>query len=163
MVAGAWGHRRVREILDARDAAAGIVLCPACSGRLRLPVSAGRLSVTCPRCGHRFDRDAGGPSLPRDWAAEVASLKRQRLTLVGALCACIVVAVLLIRLTFRAASEAVKDNATAVAEGTAKGGYVIGYIDGHEGRSFSTEHVLERLRAAGRAAGTRPLDSPPKP
>ena len=30
--------------------------CPGCSSYLRVPRGKGRIQVTCPRCGHRFDR-----------------------------------------------------------------------------------------------------------
>ena len=30
--------------------------CPGCGSYLRVPRGKGRIQVTCPRCGHRFDR-----------------------------------------------------------------------------------------------------------
>ncbi len=30
--------------------------CPGCRSYLRVPRGKGRIQVTCPRCGHRFDR-----------------------------------------------------------------------------------------------------------
>ena len=30
--------------------------CPGCGSYLRVPRGKGRIHVTCPRCGHRFDR-----------------------------------------------------------------------------------------------------------
>lgn len=30
--------------------------CPVCGSYLRVPRGKGRIQVTCPRCGHRFDR-----------------------------------------------------------------------------------------------------------
>ena len=33
-----------------------LFFCPSCGSYLRVPRGKGRIQVTCPRCGHRFDR-----------------------------------------------------------------------------------------------------------
>jgi len=43
---------RVLQLVDHRT-----VRCPECSQKLRVPTGKGRITVTCPRCSHRFDRD----------------------------------------------------------------------------------------------------------
>ncbi len=42
---------RAKQIRDFR-----FFSCPGCSSYLRVPRGKGRIQVTCPRCGHRFDR-----------------------------------------------------------------------------------------------------------